>query len=169
MHARLLGAILVLGITALHHAPSTVAAASAVEQVASGSLAAEDRRAILAQVASYRDGWLANDSERVMSTLTPDAVLFPSGMRPIAGEVAIRQFWFATGGPATTVTSMEQNVLDVAGDGELAIVTGIGSLAFHTGDPAQTRTQESWFINVLARQTDGRWLIAKRMWSNLSR
>jgi uncharacterized protein (TIGR02246 family) len=150
---------------------ATVAAGDAGVQAQPhvAGVSAADEAAILALTQAYRDGWLANDPQKVMATLTRDAVLLPSGMGPIQGEPAIRRFWFPAQGPATTVTRMEQQVLDLIGSGEMAVVSGRGSLAFHMGHPSQTRAQHSWFVNVVTRQPDGRWLIARRMWSDLRR
>ena len=118
----------------------------------------------------YRDAWLANDAARVMATLTPDAVLLPSGLAPIAGTEAIKRFWFPAGGPATTVTAMEQTIDIAEGGGDIAVVRGRGTLTFTVaGSNPSPTTLTSTFINVLRRQPDGRWLIAVRMWSDLRR
>jgi uncharacterized protein (TIGR02246 family) len=129
-----------------------------------------DRRAVLAVTEAYRDAWLANEAEGVMATLSKEAVLLPSGMQPIAGETAIRRFWFPPGAAKTVVTAMELSVDEVRGSGKLAFVRGRGSLTFvtHSGTGASApRTQRSWFMNVLERQPNGGWLIVRRMWSDL--
>jgi uncharacterized protein (TIGR02246 family) len=133
------------------------------------SMSDADRAEVVRITREYRDAWLANDSERVMGTLTHDAVLVPAGMAPIQGEPAIRNFWFAPAGTTTTVTRMEQDVTDVIGDGDAAVVTGRGSVTFQVGGSAEVRTQHHWFANVLTRQGDGRWLIRRRMWVDLAR
>jgi ketosteroid isomerase-like protein len=105
-----------------------------------------------------------------MATLTPDAVIFPSNLAPIAGAAAIRQFWFPSSGPSTRVTGMELTIDSVAVDGDMAVVSGRGSLTFVAttgGTAAPPRTQKSWHVNVLRRQSDGRWLIWRRMWGDL--
>ena len=63
--------------------------------------AAGDRAAVEAATLAYRDAWLANNAERVMATMTTDAVIYPSTLPPIAGAERIRQFWFSAAGPAT--------------------------------------------------------------------
>ena len=133
----------------------------------SSQLANADRQAAIRTTREYRDAWLANDPERVMATLDANAVLLPSGMNPIEGAVAIRKFWFGPG-PSTTVTAMEQEISRVTGGGDVAVVRGAGSLTFRIGDTAPV-TQHSWFINVLRRQRDGRWLIVERAWSDRRR
>jgi len=127
------------------------------------------RAGAVAVTQAYRDAWLANDSERVMATLTRDAVLLPSGLEPIAGEAAIRKFWWPGGGLATTVTAMEQTVDDVSGSCGVAIVRGHGSLTFRIRQDGkeELRTQRSTFLNFVRRQPDGSWRITHRMWSDL--
>ena len=129
-----------------------------------------DRAAAERAVRGYRDAWLANDAERVMATLTPDATIFPSTLPPISGAAAIRQFWFPPSGPSTRVTGMEQSIDHIHVDGDTAIVSGMGSLTFLTTSEKGASTQmarKHWYVNVLRRQRDGRWLIWRRMWGDV--
>ena len=64
---------------------------------------------------SYATAWLANDREQVMSTLTADAVLVPSGVPVLDGTEAIRGFWWPEGSPPTTVTAFTLVQRDVDG------------------------------------------------------
>lgn len=143
-----------------------VAASAAL---AGAGLADADREAVAAVSLAYRDAWRANDAARVMATLAPDAVLLPSGMEPIAGEEAIRRFWWPPDSPPVKITSMEQSIDEVSGSGDLAFVRGHGELAFTmtVDGKNQTRSQRSTFLNVLRRAPDGSWKIAVRMWSDL--
>lgn len=133
--------------------------------VATG-LSAADTAALRAITQEYRDAWLANDPERVMATLTSGAVLLPSGLPPIAGHASIRRFWWPEAAPATRVTAMELQIEEVDGRDDLAIVRGRGTLTFTIGTSPSTSIR-STFVNVVRRQADGRWLIARRMWSDL--
>ena len=142
-----------------------LSAASVAAQ--SPSFTESDRRAVLQVTQEYRDAWLANDPGRVMATLTSDAVLLPSNMTPIQGRAAIKAFWFPAT-PVTRVTAMELTVRDVQGDAALAVVRGDGTLTY-TLDGGAPVTQRSWFVNVLRKQPNGRWLIAWRAWSDLRR
>jgi uncharacterized protein (TIGR02246 family) len=136
------------------------------QAVAAGSLSDADAAAARRVTQEYVDAWLANDPARVMATLTPDAVILPSGLAAIAGERNIRSFWWPSNGPRTTVTAMQLDVDEVIGDGAVAIVRGRGLLRYRTDADARETTVTSWFINVVARQADGRWLIARRAWSD---
>ena len=132
-------------------------------------LTSGDRAAAEAATQAYREAWLSNDPKRIMATLTPDAVLYPSTLPPIAGSDAIRKFWFPSSS-TTRVVAMELSIDRVHVDGDTAVTSGMGSLTFVVttdgvdGDP---RTQRSWHVNVLRRQRDGSWLIWKRMWGDL--
>jgi uncharacterized protein (TIGR02246 family) len=126
------------------------------------------RRAVERATIAYRDAWLSNDPARVMATLTSDAVIFPSTLKPIAGKDAIRRFWFPAG-QSTRVVAMEQVIEDVSVEQGMAVVSGRGSLTFVTrtnGADTSPRSQASWFVNILRRQPDGSWLIWKRMWGD---
>jgi uncharacterized protein (TIGR02246 family) len=128
-----------------------------------------DRAAAEAATQAYREAWLSNDPQRIMATLAPDAVLYPSTLPPIAGSDAIRKFWFHSSSPARVV-AMELSIERVHVDGDTAVTSGMGSLTFVVttkGVDADPRTQRSWHVNVLRRQRDGSWLIWQRMWGDL--
>lgn len=135
----------------------------------SNELSDVDRTAVARATQAYADAWLSNDSTRVMATLTPDAVLLPSGMEAISGGDSIRDFWWPADSPPTRVTAMEQSIDDVVGAGDLAVVRGRGTLSFVMKVDGEdvTRTQRSTFMNVLRRQADGSWRIAQRMWIDI--
>jgi uncharacterized protein (TIGR02246 family) len=128
-----------------------------------------DRVAVEKATLEYRDAWLANDAERVMATITADAVIYPSTLPPIAGAERIRQFWFSAAGPPTRVTDMQLTIDEVTIEGDLAVVSGRGSLTFVTstnGIDSAPRSLRNWHVNVLRRQADGRWRIWRRMWGD---
>jgi ketosteroid isomerase-like protein len=113
---------------------------------ASQSPAPGDRAAVEAATLAYRDAWLANNAERVMATMTADAVIYPSTLPPIAGAERSRQFWFSAAGPATRVTAMQLTIDEVTIDGDMAVVSGRGSLTFVTtteGVDSAPRSQRS--------------------------
>jgi uncharacterized protein (TIGR02246 family) len=128
-----------------------------------------DRAQAEAATRAYRDAWLSNNADRVMATLAPDAIIYPSGLAPISGVNAIRAFWFPAG-TTTRVVAMELTIDEVHVDGDIAITSGTGSLTFvlTTKDGAQpARTQKSWHVNILKRQADGSWRIWRRMWGDV--
>jgi len=132
-------------------------------------LTGSDRAAAEAATQAYREAWLSNDPQRIMATLTPDAVLYPSTLLPVVGRDAIRRFWFPSS-PSTRVVAMELAIDSVHVDGDTAVTSGMGVLTFVVtinGVDGAPRTQRSWHVNVLRRQRDGSWLIWKRMWGDL--
>ena len=133
----------------------------------SGALSPSDTAAIRSATLAYRDAWLTNDANRVMATLTPDAVLLPSGLGAIHGSAAIRTFWWPVAAAATTVTAMDLTIETIDGCGDVAFVRGRGTLTFTMAAASGPRSQASTFINVLRRQSYGTWLIAERMWSDV--
>lgn len=147
--------------------PALPTAADASAATGASSLSATDSAAIRAATLAYRDAWRSNDANRVMATLTPDAVLLPSGLAPIHGSAAIRAFWWPAAAAATRVTAMDLTIETIDGCGDIAFVRGRGTLTFTTADASAPRSLVSTFINVLRRQRNGTWLIAERMWSDV--
>jgi uncharacterized protein (TIGR02246 family) len=128
-----------------------------------------DRAQAEAATRAYRDAWLSNNADRVMATLAPDAIIYPSGLPPISGTAAIRAFWFPAG-TTTRVVAMQLTIDEVHLDGDTAVTSGSGALTFvvTTKDGAQpARTQKSWHVNILKRQSDGSWRIWRRMWGDV--
>jgi len=135
---------------------------------AQSASSASDRRAAERATTAYRDAWISNNPELVMATLTSDAVIYPSNLKPIVGADAIRRFWFPSG-QSTRVVAMELTIDGLTIDTDTAIVSGVGLLTFVTtanGDNTPPRSQSSWFVNILRRQSDGGWLIWRRMWGD---
>lgn len=135
---------------------------------AADGFTAGDEAAVRALEEAYRTAWLANDSAAVMATLAPDAVLMPAGVRPLAGDSAIRGFWWPDDGSETTIESYEIAVDEVEGSGDLAYLRGRGSLAFTYRDPqgeASRLTSDAAHLSVARRGEDGEWRIVRRAWS----
>ena len=103
-------------------------------------LTSGDRAAAEAATQAYREAWLSNDPQRIMATLTPDAVLYPSTLPPIAGSDAIRKFWFPSS-PSTRVVAMELSIDRVHVDGDTAVTSGMGSLTLSSQPMASPATR----------------------------
>lgn len=131
---------------------------------------AGDEAAVRAAEEAYRAAWATNDSAAVMATLSTDAVLMPAGLEPIQGDSAIRAFWWPADGSSTTIESYEISVDEVQGSGDLAYLRGRGRLAFvyrSADGEASELSSESVHLSVFRRGADGRWRIARRIWSPL--
>jgi uncharacterized protein (TIGR02246 family) len=143
-----------LGCTRTTAPPFTSADAAAVEEL---------ERA-------YVDAWTRNDSAAVLATLAPDAVLLPSRNEPRVGLDSVRSFWFPPDAPPTIVTAYDTRIEEIDGVGDLAYVRGRGDLSFEWtdgGGQLQQRRSQSTFLMIARRGPDGRWKIARRMWSDL--
>jgi ketosteroid isomerase-like protein len=113
---------------------------------------------------SYATAWLTSDREEVMNTLTPDAVIVPSGMPAIVGTEVIRQFWWPSGGPPTKVTEFTLVQHDAGGHGDLGFVRGTFSLGFVYDGTTYSGGGE--YISLLRRTAEVSWKISHRMWSD---
>jgi uncharacterized protein (TIGR02246 family) len=131
---------------------------------------AADEAAVRALEESYRQAWLANDSEAVMATLASDAVIMPAGREPIQGDSAIRAYWWPDDGSSTTIHGYEITVDEVHGSGDLAFLRGHGTLSFEyqqSDGTVSEITSNSVYLAVAQRNEDGDWRIARRAWSPL--
>ena len=132
------------------------------------SFTAADEQAVRALEEAYRTGWLANDPAAVMSTLDPEAVLMPAGLRPLIGHASIQDYWWPDDGSATTIHAYEIVVDELEGSGDLAYLRGRGSLDFTYQDPAGVVSRlasEAVHLSVARRDETGKWIIVRRSWS----
>ena len=166
---RLLAGVLLSGLAACGDTEPPDGPASAVSSSAA-SFTPDDREAVRALEEAYRTAWLANDSAAVMATLSPDAVLMPAGVEPLAGDSEIRAYWWPDDGSQTTIDRYEIEVEEVAGSGDLAYLRGRGLLEFTYVDAqgeASDLTSEAAHLSIARRGDDGRWRIARRAWSRV--
>lgn len=143
--------------------------------VASGSnkqqdkLTEVDQKAIRATIAAYRAAWLANDAKGVLRTFTDEAVLLPAhGAPAVTGIAAIEKYWFAAGGPPTTLTELNITVDQVSGNQTLAYARGLDSVAWTVMQSSTTRhhSHPGTYLNVMSKQPDGSWRIQVHMWDD---
>lgn len=169
-----LSGLLIAALAACGEAPGS--AASSADSPASSAespaahFTAEDRVAVRALEEAYRTAWLANDSAAVMATLASDGVLMPAGVEPLAGDSAIRAYWWPEDGSRTTITRYDIELDEVEGSGDVAWVRGRGILEFTYVDPAGEEselTSEAAHLSIARRGEDGRWRIVRRAWSRL--
>ncbi len=132
-----------------------------------GPLSSTDIQAVEAASRAYGEAWLSNDPEKVMDTLTMDAVIVPSGMSALRGEEAIRAFWWPDDSPSTTVNEFTSTEDEVGGRGDLAFVQGSFSLSFEY-DGVSYSSGGTYFC-LLKRLPNGHWRISHRTWSDRPR
>ena len=112
---------------------------------------------------AYADAWLANDSARVMATLTRDALVWPSGTPTAYRRAEIREFWFPANAAPTTVTRFVLLPREVWREGGTAMVEGVFELEFDYDGTHYKR--DGQYLSRMRKQ-DGKWKIAYRAWSD---
>jgi ketosteroid isomerase-like protein len=123
-----------------------------------------DPDAIKAADRAYAAAWLANDPDRVMATLTKDAVIVPSGIPALRGPEEIRGFWWPPDSPLTTVDRFELEQKATAAEKRLAFVQGSFKLSFVYDGKDFASSGD--YMSILQCQSDGSWRISHRQWSD---
>jgi uncharacterized protein (TIGR02246 family) len=134
-----------------------------------GELTVEDVKAIKATIEAYRTAWLANDRDDVLKTFTSDAVVLPAhGAPAIVGITEVDRYWFAPGGPPTTITKLDITVDQVSGNQTLAFARGTDTVAWTVTQEGTTRRRShpGTYLNVMKRLPDGSWRIQVHMWDD---
>ena len=138
---------------------------------APAELSDADRQAIRALDSTYVTAWLQGDSAGVMRTLAPDAILLPSGRRPLVGTDSIRAYWWPDDGSRTEILAFESSIDEIEGHGGTAWVRGVDSLVFtYSRDTVRTTTTSlGMTLAVLEKDQSGEWRIARKMWGPMIR
>ncbi len=118
---------------------------------------------------AYVAAWLRNDTLGVLHTLSREAVLMPSGIRPIAGMTEIKNFWFPNDGSRTVIKDFTATLDELNGNDDLAYLRGRSHLAFtYEKDGSKSAlTSEGMFLTIVRRQADRAWRISHQMWGPL--
>jgi uncharacterized protein (TIGR02246 family) len=132
----------------------------------SGILTAADSTAISATQAEYVRAWLADDTAAVLATLTGDAMLMPPRGLPVAGDSAIRAYWWPQDGSRTKINSFHWDVEEVRGTPVLAYTRGISAVAWTYDTDALHSTSSSRSVNltIFRKEPGGKWRILRQMW-----
>ncbi len=133
----------------------------------SASLSAADSTAIRGVQAAYVSAWLADDTSGVLATLDSAAVLLPPTRAPVTGAKDIREFWWPSDGSRTRITSFDWTIEEVGGTEQLAYTRGVSRLSwtYDKDTVHQVSTSHNSNLTILRRGADGRWRIARQMWS----
>ena len=130
-----------------------------------------DRRAIRANDSLYVSAWQRDDTAGVLSTLEPNPVLMPGGLRPLRGVDQARAFWWPADGSHTKIEYFQRTIDEIGGAGTVAFVRGTDSLRF-LYTPKDGKPQESGMrsetLAVVRRQADGSWKIARMAWATVT-
>ena len=128
-----------------------------------------DEEAIQKLRRTYVNGWLANDSETVLSIFEEDAVIVPSGLSPIKNISNIERYWFPNDSSVTTIHSYEIELMELRGTDSMAFTLekGILNFSYEKGDFSMTKTSTSHASTVYKKNQNGNWKIISRMWTTL--
>lgn len=117
---------------------------------------------------AYAAAWTANDAEAVLRLFAKDAVLLPAHARdPIAGEAAMRRFWWPTGSKSVRVVSMEVEPEESSALGDAGAVRGRFRLAWRFEGEGEEHRSSGRFLMTLARGSGGEWKITRYMWDDV--
>lgn len=105
---------------------------------------------------------LARDVERELSFVTDDAVYTPPGMPDVAGKAALRAWWTSREA-ADSLEAFDLDPGEVVVAGDLAYSRGTSTSRFRNRRTGQLSTQAIRHLDILRRQPDGHWLIARHI------
>lgn len=125
-------------------------------QPAPAKLSDADIAAIRAANDSFAVNARARRDSANAAMFTPNGVFMPANGPAVEGRAAI-QAWLAAFPPMTDFTTQ---VVEVDGLGDLAYARGTYSLTIAAAGRAPAHTDHGKWIEVLRRQSDGRWLVA---------
>ena len=119
----------------------------------------------------YIQGWLENDSKKVLGLYTDSATIIPSGLLPIQGKKAITDFWFPNDGSTTVIHYYDLEIIEINGTSNLAYTYENGKLSFtyEKEDIKLEREAESYAITIYKKVESGEWKIAKRIWTDMNK
>lgn len=106
----------------------------------------------------YRQGWLADDSARVMSHVSDEfAMMTPT--RTVSGKEHVRVYWYPSRDTTYPIRKYDVTDQKVYGQGEYVIAEGNSFLAWDTkvkDSVVASATSKSEYINVLRKEA-GTW------------
>lgn len=119
-------------------------------------------------LADYRQGWLEQDSARVMAHVSDEVMLFVpgTGASTVSGKERIRTFWFPGGDTVYPIRKYLISNQTIYGAGDLAIAQGTSELAWDTtvrDSVINSAASKSEYLTVLRRE-DGRWRIYRQIY-----
>ena len=144
--------------------PVLLLVAACSEQRSDGPLQQSDLDQVRGVIASYAEGWEADDSAAVLALFTDDAGISPSGLTPREGKSEIRAFWFPDDSSTVDVLLYDIEVLDAGGSGDMAYTYERGDLSFtYTRGTTSLSKKTRSYATTLYRRTPEGWKIFRRM------
>lgn len=105
----------------------------------------------------------ARDAQAAAALYTEDAVLIPPGEPLVRGRAAIEEYWrgaIEAGG----VRDVSVETIDALSSGSLGYETGSFVLTAN-GPDGEALTDRGRYIEILRRESDGRWLSTHGIWN----
>jgi len=139
------------------------------QTIENSSLSASDIEQIREINKNYTEGWIENDSAKVLGLYTNSAIIIPSGLLPLNGKKAITEFWFPNDSSTTVIHYYDLEILDINGSSNFAYTYEYGKLSFtyEKDDFKLDREAESHAITIFKKVKSGEWKIVKRIWTDL--
>jgi ketosteroid isomerase-like protein len=141
------------------------------QEIENLNLSAEDIEQIREINRNYTQGWLENDSKKVLGLYTDSATIIPSGLIPIQGKKAITNFWFPNDSSTTVIHYYDLEILEMGGTSYLAYTYENGKLSFtyEKDDFRLDREAESYAITIYKKIKSREWKITKRIWTDMNK
>lgn len=118
----------------------------------------------------YVEGWLDNDTNKILNLFAEDATIVPSGLFPMVGKEQIQKYWFPDNGSATTIHSYAVELLDLQGTDSMAysLEKGILNFTYTFNEFNMTKESTSHATTIYQKNQEGNWEITSRMWTSLN-
>lgn len=90
----------------------------------------------------------------------------PSGLSPLVGVEAIREFWFPDDGSRTVIENYEMHTTEIGGSSTVAYSRGAAQLSFRyeKDDQVVRQTNHTMYLTVYRKGVEGEWRMIRRMW-----
>ncbi|MEQ9266480.1 MAG: hypothetical protein RLN81_14720 [Balneolaceae bacterium] len=117
----------------------------------------------------YVEGWLENDSSKILNLYLDSATISPSGLQPKRGKKEITDFWFPDDSSTTTIHFYDLETLDIYGANDLAYTYEKGHLSFtyQKDDFVLNRESKSYATTIYRKTETGEWKVQYRMWTDM--
>jgi ketosteroid isomerase-like protein len=127
-----------------------------------------DVTAVQAVLADYRQAWIANDADRVMSHLSDEFTLYVPGATAstLKGKDRIRPYWFPPSDTVYRITQYEITDPETHGGGRYAVAQGTSALAWEMvvkDSVHMASTSRSEFVTVLRREGES-WKLFRQIY-----
>jgi uncharacterized protein (TIGR02246 family) len=131
-------------------------------------LSEQDLGAIKQIEETYRTAWLRNDEQTILALFWDEAALYPGGGSVVKGKAKIRAFWFAPSETVTSINAYETRIDEIAGENNLAYLTGTNEIYWSTG--RKDKTEVKRFVSkgaflVIYQKRNRDWKIWRQFWS----